>query len=112
MHGAFAGGAGPPLDEAPLATFDRSPGTRLYTVRDPRGAGPPSMVGFAPGGHHYAGATKDEVARVACRLVSTDKKQRNTALYTTKEADGTSLVTQIAIRGEMGSHVLVLEPQS
>jgi hypothetical protein len=61
--------------------------------------------------HHYAGPAKDEVARVACRVVSTDKKQRETALSTITEADGTRRVTQIAIRGEQGSHV-VLEPQS
>jgi hypothetical protein len=61
--------------------------------------------------HHSAGATKDEVARMACLVVSTDKKQQETALYTIKETDGTRRVTQIAIRGEQGSHV-VLEPQS
>ena len=60
---------------------------------------------------HYAGATKDEVARVACRLVSTDK-QRDTALYTTKAPDGSVRLTQIAVRGEKGSHIFVLEPQS
>ncbi len=61
-------------------------------------------------GTHWAGATTDEVARVACRVVSIDKKQRETALVTSKDADGTPRVTQITIRGERGSH-MVLEPQ-
>jgi hypothetical protein len=60
---------------------------------------------------HYAGATKDEVARVPCRVVSSDKKRPVTALYTRKEADGTLTVTQIDIQGEKGGHV-VLEPQA
>jgi hypothetical protein len=62
-------------------------------------------------GTHWAGATTGEVARVVCRVVSTDKKQRETALVTSTDADGTPRVTQIAIRGEHGSHVVV-EPQS
>ena len=62
-------------------------------------------------GVHWAGATGDEVARVACRFVSTDTKQRDTAVNTTKDADGTLRATQITIRGEKGSH-LIIEPVS
>lgn len=65
-----------------------------------------------PGGSHYAGATGDEVARVPCRVVSTDKKQAATALHLSKNADGSQTLTQIKIRGEKGGHVVELEPQS
>ena len=66
------------------------------------------------GGQHYAGATKEEVARVPCRMVDTPtgKKTQATALYLTKEADGVQRVTRIDIRGEKEGHVVTLEPQS
>jgi hypothetical protein len=48
-------------------------------------------------GTHWAGATTDEVARVACRVVSTDTKQRQTALYTSKDADGASRKSRFAV---------------
>ena len=64
------------------------------------------------GGQHYAGATGEEIARVPCRLLSSDKKQRDTALYWRQNADGTRTVTQINIRGEKDGHVITLEPQS
>lgn len=65
-----------------------------------------------PAGRHYAGATGDEVARVACRLVAADKKQALTALYLVNEADGNTRVTRINIRGEKEGHIITLEPQA
>lgn len=63
---------------------------------------------------HYAGATKGEVARVPCRLITTatGRKIAQTSLHTRKEADGIQTVTQIDIRGEKDGHVVTLEPQS
>jgi hypothetical protein len=63
---------------------------------------------------HYAGATKGEVARVPCRLVTTATGQKiaQTSLHTRKETDGVQTVIQIDIRGEKEGHVVTLEPQS
>lgn len=63
---------------------------------------------------HYAGATKGEVARVPCRLVTTatGRKIAQTSLHTRNEAGGVQTVTQIDIRGEKDGHVVTLEPQS
>ena len=54
----------------------------------------------------------EEVARVPCRVVSTEKPPRATALFLTQPPEGAATLTRIHIRGEDGSHVLVLEPES
>ena len=65
------------------------------------------------GGQHYAGATKDEVARVPCRMVAARPDGREiseTALHTMKDEDGIARVTQINIGGETEGHIISLEP--
>lgn len=63
-------------------------------------------------GAHYAGKTGEEVARVPCRFVTSETKQRGTYVYLTENPDGTATVTRINIRDETGGHIVVLEPQS
>ena len=59
---------------------------------------------------HSAGATKGEVARVACRVTPKDEKQRATVMAVKRNADGSQTIVEIGIAGEAGVHVL-LEPQ-
>ena len=66
----------------------------------------------SPQGTRPPDGTGDEVARVACRVVSGGMQQAGTGLTTTLEPDGTSTLTEVRIRGGRRGHVLVLQPQS
>lgn len=81
-------------------------GEHYLIVRAQETARDPSWWGTY---RHYAGATKDEVARVACRVVP-NEKQRATVMALKKNADGSQTVVEVGIEGEAGVHVL-LEPQ-
>ncbi|HLG54277.1 MAG TPA: hypothetical protein VI485_03035 [Vicinamibacterales bacterium] len=86
--------------------YEAVDGQHYLVVRSQTTHGGPTL------GAHHAGKTGDEIARVPCRLVASDAKQRGTSVYLTDNADGTSTLTRISIRGERGGHVLVPEPQS
>ena len=60
---------------------------------------------------HYGGGKSTEVARVPCDVVPLDATVKQTEVHTRTQPDGALVVTQIRIKGEGTSHVLVLEPQ-
>lgn len=62
-------------------------------------------------GTPHAETTGHQIARIACRVVSTRMQQAGTGLATTVEPDGTSTLTEVRIRGERRVHVLVPRPQ-
>lgn len=64
------------------------------------------------GSMHEATGPGEEVARVACEVVALNAKVKETSLYLRREPDGTSVITQIRIRGERGGHVIALEPKA
>lgn len=53
-----------------------------------------------------------EIARVPCEIVPLDATAKNTAMYITRQPDGSQVITQIRIRGERGGHLLALEPKT
>ena len=62
------------------------------------------------GRDHRAGTTGPEVARIPCRIVTFDSSATLTAVYWTKEADGSATVAQIRIMGEGAGHIVAIEP--
>ena len=52
-----------------------------------------------------------EIARVPCEIVPLDATAKNTAMYTTRQPDGSQVITQVRIRGERGGHLLALQPK-
>lgn len=61
--------------------------------------------------HQVTGPDK-EIGRVPCQVITLDEKVRDTALYHRIDPDGTSVITQIRMRGERGGHVIALEPKA
>ena len=64
------------------------------------------------GSTHYVTGPDKEIGRVACQVVTLGEQVRETVLYHRADPDGTSVITQIRMRGERGGHVIVLEPRA
>ncbi|HLG54293.1 MAG TPA: hypothetical protein VI485_03115 [Vicinamibacterales bacterium] len=58
-----------------------------------------------------ANAVGNEVARVRCRVISTNLRQSGTGMTTRLEVDGSATLTEVRIRDERRGHLLVLQPQ-